>query len=132
MTDFPLHGRVHVESKSGTFIIHADYGQETTRKRVRRLMPGDSFRAVAQGMVEKDTWEIYSRYVDHINALGSDGTTQASFSLDEMVEVDSQPDDVDYSDPLVVQRYQPRAEFRNEDLQDTIDALQEYKRNRRG
>jgi hypothetical protein len=131
MTDHSSHGRVHVESKGATFVLHADYGQEITHKRVRKLMPGDSFVASEFDGAEKDTWKIFARYVDHIAALGSDNVTAGNFPLDQMVEVLSQPDDVDYSDPLVVQRYQPKAEFHNEDLQDCIDALQELKRSKR-
>jgi hypothetical protein len=98
---------------------------------MRKIMPGDMFKAVAEGTVEKLEWQAFARYADRVEALEVGGQASASFPLDTFVEVDSQPNDVDYTDPLVVQRYQPKPEFRVDDLQDLIDALQEYKRNRR-
>lgn len=125
------HGRITVEGRPDTFVLHAEYGQETARKRVRKLMPGDEFTAIAPGMTAKDRWMIYARFVDHVAALGSDEVTDASFPLDHVVEVASKPDDIDYTDPQIVQRYRTDQEFQNTDLQDLIDALQEYKRSRR-
>lgn len=132
MTTTSQHGRITVEGRPDTFVVHAEYGQETARKRVRKLMPDDVFSGVAPGMTKKDTWKIYARYVDHVNALGSDGVTDATFPLDHVVEVASTPDDIDYTDPQIVQRYRADQEFQNTDLQDLIDALQEYKKARHG
>lgn len=126
------HGRITVEGRPDTFVVRAEYGQETTRKRVRKLMPGDTFIGAPAGSMTKGTWTIYARYVDHVAALGSDGVIDENFPLDAMVEVASTPDDIDYTDPLIVQRYRADQEFQNSDLQDVIDALQEYKRSRRG
>lgn len=131
MTTTSQHGRITVEGRPDTFVVHAEYGQETARKRVRKLMPGDSFVGIAQGMTARDKWTIYARFVDHVAALGSDDVTDQNFPLDHVVEVASKPDDIDYTDPQIVQRYRADQEFQNTDLQDLIDALQEYKRSRR-
>lgn len=132
MTTTSQRGNITVEGRPDTFVVRAEYGQETTRKHVRKLMPGDTFTGAPAGSTTKDTWTIYARFVDHVAALGSDGVTDENFPLDEVVEVASKPDDIDYTDPLIVQRYRADQEFQNSDLQDVIDALQEYKRSRRG
>lgn len=124
------HGHIHIEDKGDTFIIHGDYGQETTMRRVRRLEPGEQFVAASPEDGVKRAWKVYARYIDKVEA-SADGVPPLYLDLDDRVEVASRPDEIDYTDPLIVQRYQPRAEFRMEDLQDTIDALQELKRDRR-
>lgn len=130
---YPAHGHVHIEDKGDTFIIHGDYGQEVTMRRVHRLEPGDEFVAVDTETGEKVIWVAYGRFIDRIEARRADDVKVKAqeFQLDDRVEVASKPDEIDFTDPLVVQRYQPRAEFRIVDLQDTIDALQELKKSRR-
>ncbi len=111
------HGKISIETRRESFIIHAGYGYKQAERPVGQQRPGDNVR------LDGYNWTIHALYADHACLHRLDVPNMSrDVLLDVLVGIDAQ--DVDESDSIgSLWREYPHPEFANEDLYDLIAAL---------
>lgn len=127
------HGKISVEEKDKTFVVHAAYGWENAKVEIGALRPGTEFRAALAGSPEDvRTWRLRQLTEDSAEAVEPSTRTRQTFTLDTIVEVVGRRA-FDYNSTLgsMWQRIE-HPEFAYEDLDDLIRALAEYRKLKEG
>jgi hypothetical protein len=124
-------GRIAIETRRESFIIHASYGVRDAHKKLRDLMPGDYFRL---GGDRNHVYKVRSIDENCLYVGLNDGPLLRDNSLCIPCDPSGHALDQEDEDPLTPlgmawQRQHP--EFENGDLSDLIAALSELRDNPR-
>lgn len=123
-------GRISIESRSQSFIIHANYGYETGKKAVGDLdFETDFIAALPERPEDRRIWRIRSKMADHVNAAETQFSSLCDFPNELLVEVPGFEVPAEGGFAEIWREWHP--EFANEDLDDLIAALQELRENPR-
>lgn len=129
-------GRITVESRRESFIVHTSYGLRDARRAAEKLMPGDHFRTV-DGSPEPGGRPAVHRvsYIDTTTVHFQAGSIPRDDKF--VVPCDADGNALDQEDDPVVTSLgvlwneHPHPEFELRDLSDLIAALTELKTNPR-
>lgn len=114
------HGKILIETRHESFIIHASYGYKQAERPVGQQRPGDNVR------LDGYNWTIHALYADHACLHRLD---VPNMSRDVLLNVFVGIDDVDDAEGSHAAwwREAGHPEFANEDLDDLIAALVEVR-----
>lgn len=119
-------GHVTVESRSESFIIHADYGYEPGFFALRDFAAiGEEFIAYRQNTTERRHWKVTLIAEDRVEAREAVSSVIQTFHPDSMVERPGYEQDAEGS--FAEHWRGPHPEFVTADLDDLIAALTDFR-----
>jgi hypothetical protein len=126
------HGKIAVEGRSESFIIHAGYGLSPRRVPVGELRLGDKFWAPREGAGGEDRqWTVTLLAEDRVEGREEQFSTIQPFF--PTLEVRVPGEEFDEDAPLAkFWHVLPHPKFEIADLDDLIAALEAYREAKRG